>query len=90
MDRVKVTVVAAAAVLVVSCSQSTTLNTNIAVLRNTNSTGAVTAVTPQLRNDNAGNTDRKPRLQSAEAVDVAVDETDETYATNCMICHKET
>ena len=90
MDLVKLSVVAAAAAFAFSCSQTTpTPATNTAVLGNTNSTSVVAATTPQPRNATVGNIDRKVRTISAETAELADLDT-ETYATNCMICHKDT
>lgn len=90
MDLVKLLLIAAAAVLAFSCSQTaTTPTSNTSVLSNTNSAGVVAAITPQPRNAPAGNIDRKQRMLSAESAQL-VDVDADDYATNCMICHKDT
>ncbi len=91
MYFVKIFLVAAAAALAFSCSQATpVVTTNTAVLSNTKSTEVVAAITPGVRNAPVGNIDRKARLQAAQGVDLDEAGTDDTYATNCMVCHKDT
>ena len=91
MNLVKLSLAAAAAALTFSCSQATPPpNTTSATNAKTSPT-TVAAVPPQNQNRPVGNIDAKKRLQAAAAVDDEIaPEGDDVYATNCMICHKDT
>jgi mono/diheme cytochrome c family protein len=91
MDLVKLSLVAAAAVFALSCSRTTTTQTaNTSLSSNNNSVGAVATTAPLAPKGQVGNLDQRARLQAADSFDLVETETDETYAANCMICHKDT
>ena len=95
MNLVKLSLVTAAAAFAFSCSQTTptTTTTTSSTANAKNSMANVAAVTPQAQNRTEGNIDQQKRLQRAMAVapdDEVESKTDDIYATNCMICHKDT
>ena len=90
MKLVKLSLVTAVAAFIISCSQPTPTPTTNTVVSNAPSSNVV-VVAKQTGNRTANVDPKKARLIAADSVDdMAASETSEVYATNCMICHKDT
>lgn len=91
MNLVKLSLVAAAAAFSFSCSQTAPPATTNSVSNAKNSSVIVVAVTPESGPTSLAKLDKEKASRLAAASDEMVEsETNDIYATNCMICHKDT
>ena len=90
MNLVKLSLVTLAGAFAFSCSQPAPKPTTNAVVNSATSI-AISAGKPQSQNGTGANSEPKRRPIQAEAM-AELDEpiADDIYATNCMICHKDT
>jgi cytochrome c553 len=90
MKSVKLSLIALVAALAFSCSQTPPTPTTTSVLNSSNVVSVAVSSTPRESDRQIRIMNSKKGQPSLEAAAVAESDTDDVYAANCAICHKDT